>query len=281
MSRFREMRQRMPSLLVLALGGAAAALSWDALRSVALTTGAVHHTVMAGVWAVTIDLLWIACMRAAARAMPGRRGWALAGLVVGVCFSGFQVFTPWTWLARMVPVTALLVAWMLDSFVVSKHIGTAPARIVEVNDGVRTGPEPAHGSVPTGRLGAGVAARSVGSATEDADPVHRDTVHLEHTAGPAQRHPAVEGPPVGRATVAGVGSDGVAHDRTGKMTIPEAVRYLIEVDGADPHGVTPARIMDRMRELTGRQVINTGSVGNELSKARKNAPSNGGMKVRT
>jgi len=58
------------------------------------------------------------------------------------------------------------------------------------------------------------------------------------------------------------------------------VRYLIEVDGVDPHRITPGRIMDRMRELTGKQVLNAGSVGNELSKARKNASSNGGMRVR-
>lgn len=63
------------------------------------------------------------------------------------------------------------------------------------------------------------------------------------------------------------------------MTIPEAVGYLIDVDGVDPH-IKPGRIVDDVLRLTGRQVINTGSIGNALHKARQNAPSNGGMRVR-
>jgi hypothetical protein len=277
MSRIDTLRRRMPPLLVLALGGAAAALSWDALRAVALTTGAVHHDVMAGVWALCIDLLWIACMRAAAKAMPGRRKWALAGLVVGVGFSGFQVFTPWTWLARMVPVTALLVAWMLETFVVSH--GPDPA--VEVTDGIAPVPvprgNPATGSVHPHRGGRLPSAPGVGVGS----PVVERAI--AGVGDPAAARPLgdVEGGrgPAG-ATVPRVGPDGVASGDRRPMTIGEAVRYLIDEGGLNPHETTPGRIIDQVRRLTGKPAVSTGAIGNALSQARKNASSNGGMRVR-
>jgi hypothetical protein len=64
------------------------------------------------------------------------------------------------------------------------------------------------------------------------------------------------------------------------MSVDAAVRYLIEVEGVDPHSVTPARIIDRILEKTGKSAVNAGYVGNLLSKARQNAPNNGGMRVR-
>jgi hypothetical protein len=64
------------------------------------------------------------------------------------------------------------------------------------------------------------------------------------------------------------------------MTIGEAVRYLIDVDGVNPHKVTPGRIADDVRRLTGKPAVSTGAIGNALSTARKNAPSNGGVRVR-
>jgi hypothetical protein len=272
MSWFGGVRRRMPPLLVLALGGAAAALSWDALRSVALTTGAVHHAVMAGVWAVTIDLLWIACMRAAARAMPGRRKWALAGLVVGVGFSGFQVFTPWTWLARMVPVTALLVAWMLDTFVVSKP---APARIVEESDGTRSGPASDDARGPIRGSGPGNPAHAAVDARGDGARVPDDGVHSGHVAGYAQRPGVVAD---GRGHGGGVEPPAVgqAHDHNRVRSIDATVMRILDARGLNAHQVKRGDIIDEVTREMGP--VTVGSVGNALTRlrARQNASSNGG-----
>jgi hypothetical protein len=64
------------------------------------------------------------------------------------------------------------------------------------------------------------------------------------------------------------------------MSIPEAVRFLIDAHDVDPHRVTRGDIAAEVRRLTGKPAVSTDAIGNALSQARKNAPSNGGMRVR-
>jgi hypothetical protein len=65
------------------------------------------------------------------------------------------------------------------------------------------------------------------------------------------------------------------------MTLDVAVMRILRERDVDPRGVTRGDIADDVRQLTGKPDQPIDAIGNALTRARKNAPNNGGMRVRT
>lgn len=127
--------------LVVFLAAAAAVLSFDALRSQALASGAVHHDALAALWALVVDATVAAGILGIQARRRDRRAWAmfLTGTAASV---GFQVVTPWTWAARAVPPVALFLAIV----VLDLSRPTVPDETDEPV--VPLGPEPVPATVP-------------------------------------------------------------------------------------------------------------------------------------
>jgi hypothetical protein len=103
----RELRARRA--LVVFLAASAAVLSFDALRTQALASGAVHHHALAALWAVVIDGMAAAGILGVRGDQRDWRAWAMLVLAF-VASVAFQVVTPPAWLARAVPPVALFLA---------------------------------------------------------------------------------------------------------------------------------------------------------------------------
>ena len=62
-------------------------------------------------------------------------------------------------------------------------------------------------------------------------------------------------------------------------TLDEAITIILdETSEATPHTLTTSQVKVRVSELLGREVKD-GSIGNALTRARRRAPTNGGVKV--
>jgi hypothetical protein len=285
---------------VLFIAGLAFWVSYHAIKGVWITSGAGRPQ---DAWAIPLMVdgcIIVGSLVALARALDGVRGrrafahpWGLVGamslvsLIANVAHAAPH-FGPRAF-ASLVPLillgtTELVVAEMHRT---RKPASPAPAPAPALSEApyARTGPAPV--DVAAGGQGSGAGDRGGGG-------------RVASTAGAGVAVPAVERPggrvgatvathPVGAvedpggadwATVGGVGPDTDAPGGRGGMTIGEAVRYLIDVDGVNPHRVTPGRIADDVRRLTRKPAVSTGAIGNALSTARKNASSNGGARVR-
>ncbi|HZD02707.1 MAG TPA: DUF2637 domain-containing protein [Actinomycetes bacterium] len=112
--------------LVVFLAGAAAVLSFDALRAQALASGAVHHQALAALWAVVIDGMAAAGVLGVRTDRRDGRAWVML-LLAFACSIAFQVVAPPAWLARAVPPVALLLAIVVLELPRTRRNGEQPA----------------------------------------------------------------------------------------------------------------------------------------------------------
>ncbi len=115
----------MRRVLVILLAAAAAVLSFDALRSQALASGAVHHQALAALWAVTIDGMAAAGVLGVRGDRHDLRAWLMLLLAFAASIA-FQMTAPPVWLARAVPPVALFLAIVVLELPRPRRTGQEP-----------------------------------------------------------------------------------------------------------------------------------------------------------
>lgn len=248
----RRLRPRLIDLLLFALWAALAVLSFSGLVEAARETNATHGGPpwLAWVWAAAIDVLWTSAILAVRRARPKRRWAAVLVLLIGLAASMMQVWYPPTWAARVVVPVGLLLAVLLEVYVVARSTGEP---VTERPAGDRAVRAAATAGMVGALLGGSARALRAGLRGDPAASAHpEDPDGARDTARPAQMpaHAAALQPRVSRAGVARRAVRGITPARSARLEEIARGAAPVNVRGlAREWGVAPSTLRDHIRRI--------------------------------